>query len=42
MSFVVDYPSLYDQAGLLVRVDETTWVKTGVEISDGIPSSPPS
>ena len=37
VSFVVDYQSLYDQAGLLVRVDETTWVKTGVEISDGIP-----
>ena len=37
VSFVVDYDVLYDQAGLLVRVDERTWVKAGVEISDGVP-----
>ncbi|BEP14534.1 DUF1349 domain-containing protein [Acidothermaceae bacterium B102] len=37
VSFVVDYAHLYDQAGLLVRVSADTWVKTGVEISDGVP-----
>jgi uncharacterized protein len=37
VSFLVDYTALYDQAGLLVRVDDLTWVKAGVEISDGVP-----
>ncbi len=27
--------ALYDQAGLMVRIDETAWVKAGIEISDG-------
>ncbi|MDB5661049.1 MAG: Regulation of enolase protein [Cypionkella sp.] len=30
-----DYTDLYDQAGLMVRVDETAWVKAGIELSDG-------
>jgi regulation of enolase protein 1 (concanavalin A-like superfamily) len=32
---LVDLPGLYDQAGLLVRVDETTWTKAGLEVTDG-------
>ena len=30
-----DYDQLYDQAGLMVRLDERHWVKTGVEFTDG-------
>lgn len=37
VSFVLDYPAQFDQAGVLVRVDERNWVKAGVEISDGLP-----
>ena len=29
------YTDLYDQAGIMVRVDETAWVKAGIELSDG-------
>lgn len=29
------FQKLYDQAGLMVRVDERRWVKFGVEVSDG-------
>ena len=29
------YETLYDQAGLMVRVDERRWVKAGIELSDG-------
>lgn len=32
-----DYQTLYDQAGIMVRIDESHWVKAGVEISDGQP-----
>jgi regulation of enolase protein 1 (concanavalin A-like superfamily) len=32
-----DYTDLYDQAGIMVRVDETAWVKAGIELSDGAP-----
>jgi uncharacterized protein len=30
-----DYKSLYDQAGLMVLVDDENWAKAGMEMSDG-------
>ena len=30
-----DFQALYDQAGLMVRVDAQHWVKAGIEFSDG-------
>jgi regulation of enolase protein 1 (concanavalin A-like superfamily) len=29
------YDALYDQAGIMVRIDERRWVKAGIEKSDG-------
>ena len=31
-----EFTHLYDQAGLMVRVDEAHWVKVGAELSDGV------
>ena len=31
------YRDLYDQAGLMVRVDDACWIKAGLEMSDGLP-----
>lgn len=31
-----DYKVLYDQAGLMVRLSETHWVKAGIEFTDGL------
>ena len=30
-----DFKDLYDQAGLMVRIDERHWIKVGAEFSDG-------
>ncbi|MCC9177840.1 DUF1349 domain-containing protein [Arthrobacter sp. zg-Y750] len=35
VTFSGDFTTLYDQAGLMVRANERTWVKAGVEYSDG-------
>ncbi|MFI5929480.1 DUF1349 domain-containing protein [Micromonospora sp. NPDC051543] len=35
VSFRLDFSAQFDQAGAMVRVDEGTWVKAGVEVSDG-------
>jgi regulation of enolase protein 1 (concanavalin A-like superfamily) len=35
VKFIGCYETLYDQAGLMVRADETHWVKTGIEFTDG-------
>lgn len=32
-----EYEALYDQAGLLVLLDERNWLKAGLEYSDGVP-----
>jgi hypothetical protein len=33
--FRAEYSHLYDQAGLMIRVDGQNWVKTGIEFTDG-------
>ena len=35
VSFRLDFSAQFDQAGAFVRVDERTWTKAGVEVSDG-------
>ncbi len=31
-----DYRDQYDQAGVMVRLDETIWLKCGIELLDGV------
>ncbi len=34
-SFTASYDELYDQAGMMVRVDAERWMKCGIEFTDG-------
>jgi regulation of enolase protein 1 (concanavalin A-like superfamily) len=35
-AFTGQYETLYDQAGLMLRVNDRQWIKAGVEFSDGV------
>jgi len=34
LTFVGEYQALYDQAGLMIRLDAERWIKTGIEFTD--------
>jgi regulation of enolase protein 1 (concanavalin A-like superfamily) len=36
VKFSGQYRDLYDQAGLMLRLDETTWIKCGIEYVHGV------
>jgi len=36
VKFTGDYRDLYDQAGMMVRLDDTIWMKCGVEFFEGL------
>lgn len=36
VKFSGEYNALYDQAGLMARLDEKTWIKCGIEYVDGV------
>ncbi len=35
VSFLADYRNQYDQAGAAIRVDDTAWLKCGIEFTEG-------
>jgi uncharacterized protein len=35
VQFRLDFAEQFDQAGIFVKVDDETWIKAGVELSDG-------
>lgn len=37
VGFVAAFGELYDQAGVMVRVDPRTWLKAGIELAEGVP-----
>ena len=37
VTFDADFDQQFDQAGLMLRADAETWLKSGVEFSDGVP-----
>lgn len=36
VSFTADFPEQFDQAGVFLRVSPATWIKAGLECSDGV------
>lgn len=36
VKFTGQYRDLYDQAGLMVRIDDEHWIKTGIELYNGM------
>ena len=36
LTFSGNYQTLYDQAGLMLRLDQNNWIKTGIEHSGGL------